>query len=71
VSYNADWVESFDRLPSLSNVQLRLTAPAGKRIASARAVLSGESLRPSPSAAGVDLVLPKLDEYEIVELKWE
>jgi hypothetical protein len=71
VSYNADWVESFDRLPPLSNVQLRLRAPAGKRIASARAVLSGESLKLSPNAAGADLVLPKLDEYEIIEMKWE
>ncbi|MDY0169498.1 MAG: DUF6259 domain-containing protein [Thermoguttaceae bacterium] len=70
VSYNAPWVEAFDEMAPLKNVRVVVRPPEGRDIASARAVLAGRELKLSPADAGMQMVLPVLDEYEVIELKW-
>ncbi|MEW6358679.1 MAG: beta-galactosidase trimerization domain-containing protein [Planctomycetota bacterium] len=71
LSYNADWVEPFDRLPPLDDVRVLVRPPEGKMPASARAVLGNRPLVLSPREAGVELTLPQLEEYEIIEVLWQ
>jgi type 1 glutamine amidotransferase len=71
VAYNADWVEGFDELPPLTAVRARLGLPAGKQLASVRAVLTSRPLDAVQTGDGVEVVLPRLEEYEVLELKWE
>ena len=70
VAYNADGSKPFDALPPLENVKVTLSAPAGKRIASVRAVLSGESLAVQSAGGTAQVVLKRLQEYEVLEVKW-
>ena len=70
VSYNAPWVEAFDEMAPLEDVRVIVQAPEGKAIASARAVLSGQELELSPTDGGMQVVLPLLEEYEVIELSW-
>jgi hypothetical protein len=71
VSYQADWAQAYDKMPLLGNVQIRVNVPAGEQLASARAILSGQAIEVSPRDGRTTLVLPRLEEYEIVELKWQ
>lgn len=70
VAYNVDWAESFDAIPPVTDVRVRLSVPKGRAIASVRALLAGQSLAVSGAEARPDVVLPRLDEYEILEVKW-
>ena len=71
VSYLADWVKPYQQLPLLSKVQLSLRLPVQEKLASARAVLSGQNLAFSTRDGLAQLELPQLDEYEMIELKWQ
>jgi len=71
VAYDADWVESFDELPPLTAVRVRLGLPAEKELASVRAVLASCALEAVKTDEGVEVVLPRLEEYEVLELKWK
>jgi hypothetical protein len=70
VSYHAPWVEAFDAMPPLEHVRVLVQVPDGRAMASARAVLAGRELEMSVNEAGIEVVLPVLEEYEVIELKW-
>lgn len=70
VYYNVPWVEAFDETLSSKDVRLIVQVLEGRVIASERAALTGQERELSPTDAGVQLVLPLLDEYGVIEWTW-
>ena len=70
VYYNAPWVEAFKEMLSPKDVRLIVQVLEGRVIASERAALTGQERELSPADAGVQLVLPLLDEYGMIEWTW-
>ena len=70
VSYHAPWLEAFDQLRPLKDVRVVVQAPEGRTVASARAMLAGRELELVHADNAVQVVLPRLEEYEVIELRW-
>lgn len=68
VAYNADWSRPFDELPPLTNVRLLLSSD--RPIASVRALLSQQRLPLSRRGRAWEVTLPRLEEYEILEVRF-
>jgi len=72
VAYNAAWKESFDRLPPIPDVRLRIGIPEGRRVAGVRAVRLDRELVPTlDGVLNATVTLPVLNEYEVLVVAWK
>ena len=71
VAYNADRTEAYEELPPIPNVRLRIAVPEGAHVEGIRAVRAERALVPhADGPRNVTVVLPVLNEYEILVLTW-
>jgi len=70
LNFSAPWSESFDHVEPIANLRVTVRPPGDASAGDVRAVLSDAQLRARWDRGEVTFTLPRLDEYEIVAVRW-